>query len=171
MTRWMCQAGQAGAIYKGKWGVGRRGVDGLCLSISWSFDLKAGKAMARNKCLGHDILSMLGHCILAIWWQMTEQWAWSHLWSNSIEMKPWAFGPEHSRKELRLNIAASLFSSFLVNDTLGHWTGYLPETLSLPFCGFWFLPSGAENSSPAFPFHLGVKALLLIIYLPSVDHR
>lgn len=30
----------------------------LCLSVSSSFDLKAGKDMARNKCLGHDILSM-----------------------------------------------------------------------------------------------------------------
>lgn len=64
------------------WGGEERGGEGvhdLCLSVSSSFDLQAGKDMARNKCLGHDILSMLGHCILAIWWQMTEQGTWSHL--------------------------------------------------------------------------------------------
>lgn len=30
----------------------------LCLSLNRSFDLEAGKDVARNKCLGHDILSM-----------------------------------------------------------------------------------------------------------------
>lgn len=163
--------GEQGAIYQGKWRVGRRGVRGLCLSISWSFDLEAGKAMSRNKCLGHDILSMLGHCILAIWWQMTEQRAWSHLWSNSIDMKPRASGSEHSRKELKLNIAASLFSSFLVNDSLGRWTDCLLEVLSLLFCGFCFLPRQHQHGSLALPLALGMKALLLKVYLLSADYR
>lgn len=99
--RWTIGSGQQSAVSQGRWGVRRRGVPDLCLSISWSFDLKAGKDTARNKCLGHDILSMLGHRILAVWWQMTEQRAWSRLWSNSIRMKLWASAPEHSRKELK----------------------------------------------------------------------
>lgn len=94
---------------RGGEGWGAEGVHDLCLSISWSFDLKAGKDTARNKCLGHDILSMLGHRILAIRWQMTEQQAGSHLWSNSVKMRLWATASELSRKELMLNLAASLF--------------------------------------------------------------
>lgn len=86
-------------------------------------------------------------------------------------MKPWASGSEHSRKELKLNIAASLFSSFLVNDRLGHWTGCLLEALSLPFCGFCFLPSVAQNSILARPLAVGGKALLLNLHLLSADYR
>lgn len=158
-----------GPIYHGgeEW-VGER-VHDLCLSICWSFDLKAGKDMARNKCLGHDILSMLGHRILAIWWQMTEQWTWSHLWSNSIKMKLWASAAEHSRNELKLNIAASLFSSFLVNDSLGCWTGCLPEVLSL-FLWILFSAFSGRELSPSVPLPLGLKALIMNIYLLSEDY-
>lgn len=140
--------GEQGAIYQGKWGVGGRGVHGLCLSISWSFDLEAGKAMSRNKCLGHDILSMLGHCILAIWWQMTEQRAWSHLWSNSIDMKPRASGSEHSRKELKLNIAASLF--FLFGEWQPGALDWLPPGGAFsPFLWVLFSASAALLSRPS----------------------
>lgn len=119
-----------------------QGVQAPCLSIRWSFDLKAGKDMARNKCLGHNILSMLGHHILAIWWQMTEPGAWSHLWSNSIKMKSWASGLEHYRKELKPNIAASLCSSFLVNDRLGRelvafWKCFLFLSVDFIFYLLW----------------------------------
>lgn len=49
--------GKHRAVTGGK-GVGQCKGQHLCLSVSSSFDLKAGKDMARNKCLGHDILSM-----------------------------------------------------------------------------------------------------------------
>lgn len=59
--------GGQGAVFRGGEGWGAEGVCDPCLSISTSFDRKAGKDAARNKRLGHDILSVLGHHILAIW--------------------------------------------------------------------------------------------------------
>lgn len=51
------QAGQHHAVAGGQEWISARAQD-LGLSVSSSFDLKAGKDTARNKCLGHGILSM-----------------------------------------------------------------------------------------------------------------
>ena len=146
---------------------GAEGVHDLCLSFSWSFDLKAGKDEARNKCLGHDILSMLGHHILAIWWQMTEQQTGSHLWSNSVKMKLWAAASEHSRKELKLNLAASLF---LFGEW---WAGGLPGVLFLSFSGFCFLPSWKRAAlwPYLFPLAWNYSWWACTFYLKAADRK
>lgn len=51
------QAGQAPCCRGWQDWISARAQD-LGLSVSSSFDLKAGKDTARNKCLGHGILSM-----------------------------------------------------------------------------------------------------------------
>lgn len=49
--------GKHHAVAGGQEWISARAQD-LGLSVSSSFDLKAGKDTARNKCLGHGILSM-----------------------------------------------------------------------------------------------------------------